>query len=148
MKLCPGCSRHVKRDQATCPFCQATITPPTSPLAVVTLAAGLALAGCNGDDGESTTGESTTGFQTATAYGGPGPDSESNSSTSSGTNTSSGTTDETTTSSSSSTSSTTDMSGPVSAYGGPPADTITAGKEAFAPPDADAPPSPPESDPG
>jgi hypothetical protein len=24
---CPGCNRHVKSDETTCPFCQAAVTP-------------------------------------------------------------------------------------------------------------------------
>lgn len=128
MKTCPACARHLKLSATTCPFCQASLGATSPTLAALSLAAGLALAGCSADDGESTTGEST------------GASSSTTSSTAS--STSSTTAETTTTTSSTSTSSTTDMSGPVSAYGGPPVDTITDGKTVLPPPDADAPVSP------
>ncbi len=73
MKLCPSCSRYLRADTAVCPFCTAKV--PTSPakLLALSLAVGLAVSGCAGDDGEtsessaSTTSSSTTTTTTTTS---------------------------------------------------------------------------------
>jgi len=128
VKLCQACSRHLRADTTTCPFCHAAAPAVPPRLAALSLAAGLALAGC-GDDGKSPATDSTT-------------DSSSSSSTTQSTTETSGTTDATTTDATTSTSTTEDSNGPVSAYGGPPADTITDGGRGQPAPDEDAPPSP------
>ncbi|MBK8261712.1 MAG: hypothetical protein IPK80_10275 [Nannocystis sp.] len=130
MKLCPACSRHLRDNPTTCPFCHTALSHGAPKLAALSLAAGLALAGC-GDDGKSPGTDGTTDT------------SSSSSSTTQSTTETSGTTDATTdATTSTSTSTTDDSNGPVSAYGGPPADTITDGGRGQPAPDEDAPPSP------
>ena len=116
MKLCPACSRHLRRDATSCPFCGATLTGPSRSLAALSLAAGLAMAGCGDDGKEPTTSASSSSTSESTGM---------------------------------TTTTTTDPTDPtnsqgVSAYGGPPVDTMTAGDRALPAPDADAPLSPPE----
>ncbi len=48
---CAACSRHVRSDEAACPFCGATVTKARAPRAATTLAAAAAVAlvqGCYG----------------------------------------------------------------------------------------------------
>ncbi|MCB9565714.1 MAG: hypothetical protein H6710_00540 [Myxococcales bacterium] len=73
MRICPGCSRHLRADATTCPFCQKTTQAPTAAALALTLVAGVAsvtLVGCTGDDKASTS--DATGIS-ASAYGGPPP---------------------------------------------------------------------------
>lgn len=91
MILCSRCSRHLRGGARTCPFCGAaqTIAAPSS--AALILAAGLALAGCTGDDKSGDDGTIT-----VAAYAGPAVTSEDVASASASTTTS--TTDDTATS--------------------------------------------------
>ncbi|MEZ6185354.1 MAG: hypothetical protein R3F62_10140 [Planctomycetota bacterium] len=48
---CPGCKRHVRSQEATCPFCEAALPRPRSVSPGLAAAAGLALlAGCERGD--------------------------------------------------------------------------------------------------
>jgi hypothetical protein len=71
---CPGCSRHVKRDDATCPFCGATASVeigPTRVLAGRLSRAALFAAGAVGAAVATTDCSSQAGSQNmAPAYGG------------------------------------------------------------------------------
>ncbi|MEZ4453774.1 MAG: hypothetical protein R3B09_30240 [Nannocystaceae bacterium] len=117
MKLCPSCSRHLKRDQATCPFCQVTILVSNSPLAAISLAAGLALAGCNGDDGETT---ETTGGTSSTSTSASSTTADSTTMESTSTSTSTGSTTAESTTMEMTTSTTTSSAVTTDAYAAPP----------------------------
>ena len=65
---CHACNRHISTSESSCPFCGAAFHTSSDPsarkLMGVALAFGLALAGCDGDDGDSddmTTNESNDG---------------------------------------------------------------------------------------
>lgn len=62
---CPSCHAHVMVGDRTCPSCGTAIRTTAAPR-ITTVLLGLALAGCPGDDGDDTAGDSTTASSNGT----------------------------------------------------------------------------------
>lgn len=63
---CVGCDRHVRPEEAACPFCGATITGSPRPImrerfSRFAIATGLALAACSGPSGDTDAGDGDAG---------------------------------------------------------------------------------------
>jgi hypothetical protein len=63
---CPSCHSHVLLSDSACPSCGATLRTTTAPRVATTLLLGLALAGCPGEDGDDSAGDSAPASTSAT----------------------------------------------------------------------------------